>query len=74
MALKYKRRRDDPLLPEHLFPPRFVTIASSNFDDTVEFPIDHASLEQLQDERLSTAEFHALYRRLTTPKDAGGRY
>jgi len=73
LALKYNRDVTI-LLPERLFPPRFVTIASSNFDDTVEFPIDHASLVQLQDERLSTEEFHALYRRLTTPKDTGGRY
>ena len=73
LALKYNKDVTI-LLPERLFPPRFVTIASSNFDDTVEFPIDHASLVQLQDERLSTEEFHALYRRLTTPRDAGGRY
>lgn len=55
------------LLPERLFPPRFITIASSNFDDTVEFPIDRESLTQLQDPSLSTEEFHRLYRRLTTP-------
>jgi len=61
------------LLPERLFPPRFVTIASSNYDDTVEFPIDQAALARLQNQNLSTEEFHRLYRDLTSsrvePKD-----
>jgi len=54
------------LLPERLFPPRFVTIASSNYDDTVEFPIDQAALAQLQNQNLTTEEFHRLYRDLTS--------
>ena len=63
------------LLPERLFPPRFITIASSNFDDTVEFPIDREALAQLQDPSLSTEEFHRLYRSLTTPRgDTTGKY
>jgi hypothetical protein len=63
------------LLPERLFPPRFVTIASSNYDDTVEYPIGHAALAQLQDPALTTEEFHHLYHNLTSPpKDRPGRY
>jgi len=63
------------LLPERLFPPRFVTIASSNFDDTVEYPIDQAALAKLQDENLTTEEFHRLYRDLTSvPLEPKGRY
>ena len=63
------------LLPERLFPPRFVTIASSNFDDTVEYPIDQAALARLRDETLTTEEFHRLYRDLTsTPLEPKGRY
>lgn len=63
------------LLPERLFPPRFVTIASSNFDDTVEYPIDQATLARLQDENLTTEEFHRIYRGLTsTPLEPKGRY
>jgi hypothetical protein len=63
------------LLPERLFPPRFVTIASSNFDDTVEYPIDQATLARLQDENLTTEEFHRLYRDLTsTPIEPKNRY
>jgi hypothetical protein len=63
------------LLPERLFPPRFVTIASSNFDDTVEYPIDQATLARLQNENLTTEEFHRLYRDLTSvPLEPKGRY
>ena len=63
------------LLPERLFPPRFVTIASSNFDDTVEYPIDQAALARLRDETLTTEEFHRLYRDLTSvPLEPKGRY
>ena len=63
------------LLPERLFPPRFVTIASSNYDDTVEFPINQAALAQLQSPDLTTDEFHRLYRTLTTTSaEPKGRY
>ena len=62
------------LLPQRLFPPRFVTIASSNYDDTVETKIDHVALAQLQNPALSTEEFHRLYRALTTMNEAPGRY
>ena len=62
------------LLPDRLFPPRFVTIASSNYDDTVESKIDQAALAQLQNPALTTEEFHALYRTLTTVKESPGRY
>jgi hypothetical protein len=74
LALKYNRGIGI-LLPERLFPPRFVTIASSNFDDTVEYPIDQAALAKLQDENLTTEEFHRLYRDLTSiPLELKGRY
>lgn len=63
------------LLPERLFPPRFVTIASSNYDDTVEYPIDQAALARLQNPDLTTEEFHRLYHQLTSsPKPPHGRY
>ena len=63
------------LLPERLFPPRFVTIASSNYDDTVEYPIDQVALAQLQNENLTTEEFHRLYKGLTSvPLPPKGRY
>ena len=62
------------LLPERLFPPRFVTIASSNYDDTVEYPINQESLAQLQNPELTTEEFHRLYRTLTSsPVEVKGR-
>lgn len=62
------------LLPERLFPPRFITIASSNYDDTVEYPIDQGTLMRLQDLSLSTEAFHRLYREITSvPLEPKGR-
>ncbi len=66
------------LLPERLFPPRFITIASSNYDDTVEYHITQDTLLKLQDPALSTEAFHRLYRDLTSavidPKAPKTRY
>jgi hypothetical protein len=62
------------LLPERLFPPRFITIASSNYDDTLEYHIDQAALAKLQDPELTTEAFHRLYRDLTSvPLEPKGR-
>ncbi|HRI37740.1 MAG TPA: hypothetical protein PLO50_04220 [Nitrospira sp.] len=66
------------LLPERLFPPRFITIASSNYDDTVEYHITQDTLSKLQDPTLSTEAFHRLYKDLTSavidPKAPKARY
>jgi hypothetical protein len=63
------------LLPERLFPPRFITIASSNYDDTVEYHITQDTLSKLQDPMLSTEAFHRLYRDLTSAViDPKGKY
>lgn len=53
------------LLPERLFPDHYVTIASSGFDDTVEYPIGEEALKELENPLLTTEQFQALYRRLT---------
>jgi len=71
LALHYNRAVTI-LLPAYLFPPQFITIASSNYDDTVEFRIDAEALRGLQDPSLSTDQFHDLYRRLTTASEAVG--
>lgn len=74
LALKYNQGVGI-LLPERLFPARFVTIASSNYDDTVEYPIDQAALAKLQDPGLTTEAFHRLYRDLTSSSiEPKGRY
>ncbi|HEU4686432.1 MAG TPA: hypothetical protein VFS39_18135 [Nitrospira sp.] len=74
LALKYNLGIG-VLLPERLFPPRFITIASSNFDDTVESSIDEAALSQLRQPELTTNEFHRLYRGFTSvPRALPGRY
>jgi hypothetical protein len=74
LAIKYNGGIEI-LLPERLFPPRFITIASSNFDDTVEYPIDASELAKLQDPTLTTESFHRLYRDLTSaPLEIKGRH
>lgn len=73
LALKYNLGVNI-LLPERLFPPRFITIASSNYDDTVEYHIDEATLAKLRNPELSTEAFHSLYRGITSvPLEPKGR-
>lgn len=64
MARKYNR---DVIivLPERLFPDHYVAIASSSFDDTVEYPVTPEQLRELENPALTTEQFHALYRQLT---------
>jgi hypothetical protein len=69
LALKYNRAVEI-LLPSDLFGPHFITVASSNFDDTMEFSIDAEALRRLQDPSLTTEQFHELYRLLTPPGKA----
>ena len=64
MAKKYNRDVTI-LLPERLFPDHYVAIASSGFDDTVEYPVSAEQLTELENPELTTEQFHALYRRLT---------
>lgn len=67
-ALRMARKYNGPvtiLLPERLFPDHYVTIASSSFDDTVEYSVDEAALAELDNPALTTEQFHELYRRLT---------
>jgi hypothetical protein len=64
MAKKYNRDVTI-LLPERLFPGHYVAIASSGFDDTVEYPVSAEQLTELENPELTTEQFHALYRRLT---------
>lgn len=53
------------LLPEWLYPDHYVTIASSSFDDTVDYPVNDEALKELENPSLTTEQFHNLYRRLT---------
>ncbi|MDC8447271.1 MAG: hypothetical protein LV473_02825 [Nitrospira sp.] len=64
MAKKYNRDVTI-LLPERLFPDHYVAIASSSFDDSVEYPVSAEQLGELENQALTTEQFHALYRRLT---------
>ncbi|MDF0677199.1 MAG: hypothetical protein P0120_23115 [Nitrospira sp.] len=69
MAKKYNRDVSI-LLPERLFPAHYVAIASSSFDDTVEYPVGVEQLTELENPALTTEQFHALYRRLTPADQA----
>ncbi len=53
------------LLPERLFPDHYVTIASSGFDDTVEYSVGEEALKELESPALTTEQFHEVYHRLT---------
>lgn len=64
MAKKYNRGVTI-LLSERLFPAHYVTIASSSFDDTVEYPVGTEQLTELENPALTTEQFHALYRKFT---------
>lgn len=64
MAKRYNRGVTI-LLPERLFPDHYVTIASSSFDDTVEYSVNEEAMNELENPLLTTEQFHALYRRLT---------
>jgi hypothetical protein len=64
MAKKYNRDVTI-LLPERLFPDHYVAIASSSFDDSVEYPVSAEQLRELENPALTTEQFHTLYRRLT---------
>ncbi|BFU88968.1 MAG: hypothetical protein NTAFB01_01550 [Nitrospira sp.] len=65
MAKKFNREVTI-LLPERLFPDHYVAIASSSFDDSVEYPVGAEQLRELENPALTTEQFHALYRRLTS--------
>jgi hypothetical protein len=53
------------LLPEYRLSPDYIAIGTSAFDESSQIPILPEDLERLTDPKLSTAEFHALYRSLT---------
>lgn len=63
-ALKYNDRIDG-LVHQAINPPNYVAIATSAWDDKSETPITPENLGALRDTRLTTEQFHLLYRKLT---------
>jgi hypothetical protein len=53
------------LLAEYRFPPDYIAIGTSAFDEASQIPVLPEDIERLANPELSTAEFHALYRKLT---------
>ena len=72
MAKKYNRDVTI-LLPERLFPAHYVAIASSSFDDSVEYPVGAEQLRALENPALTAEQFHELYRRLTPTDQPPGK-
>jgi len=57
--------RIDRLIVQALNPPNYVAIATSAWDDKSEVRVTQDQLAALKDPKLSTEEFHTLYRKLT---------
>ncbi len=53
------------LLAEYRFPPDYIAIGTSAFDEASQIPVLPEDIERLANPELSTPEFHALYRKLT---------
>jgi len=68
LALQYNDNING-LIHQRLNPPNYVAIATSAWDDNSETPITPDQLAALRDSKLTTEEFHHLYRELT--KEAG---
>lgn len=68
LALKYNDNING-LIFQSLNPPNYVAIATSAWDDNSETIITPDQLAALRDSKLTTEEFHSLYRELT--KEAG---
>ncbi|MDA0691749.1 MAG: hypothetical protein O3A78_08445 [Nitrospinae bacterium] len=64
LALEYNDEING-LIHQRLNPPNYVAIATSAWDDKSETPITPDQLAALRDSKLTTEEFHRLYRELT---------
>jgi hypothetical protein len=64
LALEYNDEING-LIHQRLNPPNYVAIATSAWDDNSETPITPDQLAALRDKKLTTEEFHRLYRELT---------
>ena len=68
LALQYNDEING-LVHQRLNPANYVAIATSAWDDNSETPITQDQLTALRDSKLTTEEFHRLYRELT--REAG---
>lgn len=59
----------DLLVLAPLNPPNYVAIATSAWDELSQIPVTPENLKALRDPKLTTEEFHALYKQLTGEKD-----
>lgn len=73
LALQYNDNING-LIHQRLNPPNYVAIATSAWDDNSETPITPDQLAALRDNKLSTEEFHRLYRELTKEAEAAQKF
>lgn len=73
LALEYNDAING-LIHQRLNPPNYVAIATSAWDDNSETPITPDQLAALRDSKLSTEEFHRLYRELTKEASAPQKF
>lgn len=73
LALQYNDEING-LVHQRLNPPNYVAIATSAWDDNSETPITKDQLMALREPKLTTEEFHHLYRELTKEADAGHKF
>ena len=73
LALQYN---DDinGLIHQRLNPSNYVAIATSAWDDNSETPITQDQLAALRDSKLTTEEFHRLYRELTKEAEVAQKF
>lgn len=69
LALQYNDEVNG-LIFQSLNPPNYVAIATSAWDDNSETPITPDQLTALRDTKLTTEEFHRLYREFTKEEGA----
>jgi hypothetical protein len=73
LALQYNDEING-LIHQRLNPPNYVAIATSAWDDNSETPITQDQLTALRDSKLTTEEFHSLYRELTKEAEAAQKF
>ncbi len=64
LAVEYNDKVD-MLIVQSLNPPNYAAIATSAWDENSQISITEQELEALKDPKLTTEEFHNLYRKLT---------
>jgi hypothetical protein len=63
LAIRYNRGVQY-LIPEAVLPKDYIAIGTSAFDEPLQIPVSPENLKKLADPRLTTTQFHNLYREI----------